>query len=47
MNSSFDRFHLVNTYGAFGSVGKTRDEVIISGSYTGAVLDVDVVCMCC
>ncbi|CAF1095827.1 unnamed protein product [Rotaria sp. Silwood1] len=31
MNSSFDRFHLVNTYGAFGSVGKIRDEVIISG----------------
>jgi hypothetical protein len=31
MNSSFDRFNLVNTYGAFGSVGKIRDEVIISG----------------
>lgn len=31
MNSSFDRLNLVNTYGAFGSVGKVRDEVIISG----------------
>jgi len=30
MNSSFDRLNLVNTYGAFGSVGKIRDEVIIS-----------------
>ena len=30
MNSSFDRLNLVNTYGAFGSVGKVRDEVIIS-----------------
>jgi hypothetical protein len=29
MNSSFDRFNLVNTYGAFGSIGKIRDEVII------------------
>ncbi|CAF3295058.1 unnamed protein product [Rotaria socialis] len=31
MNSSFDRFNLVNTYGAFGSVGKIRNEVIITG----------------
>ena len=31
MNSSFDRLNLVNTYGAFGSIGKIRDEVIISG----------------
>lgn len=31
MNSSFDRLNLVNTYGAFGSVGKVRREVIISG----------------
>lgn len=30
MNSSFDRFNLVNTYGAFGSVGKIRDEVVVS-----------------
>jgi hypothetical protein len=32
MNRSFDRLHLVNTYGAFGSVGKQRDEVIVSGT---------------
>lgn len=29
MNRSFDRFHLVNTYGAFGSVTKQRYEVIV------------------
>jgi Lipase maturation factor len=33
MNQSFDPFHLVNTYGAFGSVGRTRQEVILSGTY--------------
>jgi len=32
MNSSFDPLHLVNSYGAFGSVGKVRDEVIILGT---------------
>jgi hypothetical protein len=32
MNDSFDPFDLVNTYGAFGSVGKERDEVILEGS---------------
>ncbi|HEX2677590.1 MAG TPA: lipase maturation factor family protein, partial [Polyangiales bacterium] len=32
MNGSFDPFHLVNTYGAFGSVGKQRDEVILQGT---------------
>ena len=32
MNFSFDRLHLVNTYGAFGSVGRTRDEVVIQGT---------------
>lgn len=32
MNSSFDRLHLVNTYGAFGSVGKTRTEVVLLGT---------------
>jgi lipase maturation factor len=32
MNSSFDRLHLVNTYGAFGSVGKKRYEVILEGT---------------
>lgn len=32
MNGSFDPLHLVNTYGAFGSVGQTRDELIIEGT---------------
>lgn len=30
MNASFDPFRIVNTYGAFGSVGKARYEPIIS-----------------
>ncbi len=32
MNGSFDPLHLVNTYGAFGSVGRTRDEIVIEGT---------------
>ena len=32
MNGSFDRFHLVNTYGAFGSVGRERREIIFEGT---------------
>ena len=32
MNASFDRLHLVNTYGAFGSIGKHRREVILQGT---------------
>ncbi|HEX8312507.1 MAG TPA: lipase maturation factor family protein, partial [Chthoniobacteraceae bacterium] len=32
MNGSFDRLHLVNTYGAFGSVGRERDEIIFEGT---------------
>jgi len=32
MNSSFDRLNLVNTYGAFGSVGRERDEIIFEGT---------------
>jgi hypothetical protein len=33
MNRSFDPLHLVNTYGAFGSVGKTRYEIVVSGTH--------------
>lgn len=33
MNQSFEPFKLVNTYGAFGSVSKTRDEIIIEGTH--------------
>jgi hypothetical protein len=32
MNRSFDPLHLVNTYGAFGSVGQVRHEVILEGT---------------
>jgi len=32
MNYSFDPFHIVGTYGAFGSVTKERDEVVIEGT---------------
>jgi hypothetical protein len=32
MNSSFDPLDLVNTYGAFGSVGKERYEIIFEGT---------------
>ncbi len=32
MNYSFNQFHLVNTYGAFGSVTRDRYEVIIEGT---------------
>ena len=37
MNRSFDPLHLVNTYGAFGSVGRERDEVIIEGTRDASV----------
>jgi len=32
MNRSYDPLHLVNTYGAFGSVGRERYEVVIEGT---------------
>ena len=32
MNRSFNQWSLVNTYGAFGSVGKVRPELIIEGT---------------
>jgi Lipase maturation factor len=32
MNTSFDPLHLVNTYGAFGSVSTVRHEVILQGT---------------
>jgi hypothetical protein len=32
MNRSFDPLYLVNTYGAFGSVGKERYEIVLEGS---------------
>jgi hypothetical protein len=33
MNATFDRLGLVNTYGAFGAVGKQRFEVILQGTH--------------
>eukprot|EP00540_Astrosyne_radiata_P001686 CAMPEP_0116854178 /NCGR_PEP_ID=MMETSP0418-20121206/18422_1 /TAXON_ID=1158023 /ORGANISM="Astrosyne radiata, Strain 13vi08-1A" /LENGTH=292 /DNA_ID=CAMNT_0004486859 /DNA_START=165 /DNA_END=1043 /DNA_ORIENTATION=- len=35
MNASFDKFRLVNTYGAFGSVGEARYEPVVSISSNG------------
>jgi hypothetical protein len=32
MNSSFDPLYLVNTYGAFGGVGRERYEIILEGT---------------
>lgn len=32
MNASFDGLHLVNTYGAFGSVSRRRLEVVVEGT---------------
>lgn len=31
MNASFDSLHLVNTYGAFGSIGRVRYEIAVEG----------------
>jgi hypothetical protein len=39
MNASFEPLHLVNTYGAFGTVGRARDEVIVEGTSDAAMLD--------
>jgi hypothetical protein len=32
MNTSFDPFELVNTYGAFGSIGRERYEIVLEAS---------------
>jgi lipase maturation factor len=32
MNMSFNPFHLINTYGAFGTIGRIRREVVIEGT---------------
>ncbi|MGK8523969.1 lipase maturation factor family protein [Nocardia asteroides] len=39
MNRSFDPYHLVNTYGAFGTIGRTRLEVVIEGTDEATVTD--------
>lgn len=37
MNMSFNPFHLVNTYGAFGSIGRVRREVVIEGTESSTI----------
>ena len=32
MNYSFNPLHIVNTYGAFGSITRTRREIVIEGT---------------
>ena len=32
MNTSFEPLHLVNTYGAFGSITRTRNEIVVEGT---------------
>lgn len=40
MNTSFEPFRLVNTYGAFGSVTKKRNEVIFKGTESEKLIGV-------
>ena len=45
MNTSFDPFKLVNTYGAFGSVGEGRYEPVVALSEDGTTWrEVDLPC---
>lgn len=37
MNEAYDPFHLVNSYGAFGSVSRRRYEVVLEGCGTSAL----------
>lgn len=39
MNYSFNRLHLVNTYGAFGSVTRERHEVVLEGTTSEKAFD--------
>ena len=39
MNMSFNAFHLVNTYGAFGSIGRVRREVVIEGTEEATITE--------
>ena len=34
MNTNFNSLHLVGTYGAFGSITRTRYEVVVEGTTT-------------
>ena len=39
MNMSFNPFHLVNTYGAFGGISRIRQEVVIEGTEDTHITD--------
>ena len=39
MNKTFDPLHLVNAYGAFGTVGRTRNEVVFEGTTDADAVD--------
>ncbi|ORV45597.1 hypothetical protein AWC02_13185 [Mycolicibacter engbaekii] len=39
MNASFNPLHLVNTYGAFGTVGRFRAELVIEGTTDAALTE--------
>ena len=39
MNTSFDPLHLVNTYGAFGSITRERREIVIEGTDESSITD--------
>src|SRR5262249_39455498 len=39
MNASFEPLHLVNTYGAFGSITRDRYEIVIEGSDSATIGD--------
>ena len=39
MNASFEPLHLVNTYGAFGSISRERYEIVLEGTSDSAVTE--------
>src|SRR3954468_10867129 len=39
MNASFDPLHLVNTYGAFGSITRERYEIVLEGTDNASIAD--------
>jgi Lipase maturation factor len=39
MNMSFNPYQLVNTYGAFGSIGRIRQEVVIEGTHEAEITE--------
>ncbi|MCK0113944.1 lipase maturation factor family protein [Ornithinimicrobium sp. F0845] len=41
MNASFNRWHLVGAYGAFGSITRRRDEVVVEGTLADDPADED------